>query len=103
MGCHFRKQALALIPKKESDKDVGDEADVDNKARFYTEVTSDIVDLASDDHEAARNDLRKLLRTREEKVDCDTHELLLLAAQVLITSDRDDPKAKENAEDDGDP
>ena len=94
------RKALALTPKKDSDKDVGDEADVDSKARLFTDVIADIVDLTGDGHDDARDNLREILRTRDENLDCDTHELFLLAAQLLTAADRDDPDTKENAEED---
>lgn len=115
-------KALALDPKNqtnenENEKNSGDKedslkktstnnaasgADLDDKARLYAEIVSYVVDLAGEESSDASDNLREVLRTREEKLDSDIHELLLLATQRLIIFDREDSKTRENVDEDAD-
>jgi tetratricopeptide (TPR) repeat protein len=88
--------------KKKSSNDAAGGADLDDKARFYAEVVSYVVDLAGEESGDAGDNLREVLRAREEKLDSDIHELLLLATQRLIIFDRQDSKTQENADEDAD-
>lgn len=96
------QRALELTPKEIPSNAEGPRTWVDSKAKLHNQVIGSIVRLGGEGREQARGELREILRTRGEKLDRDSHELLMLAADLLIASDRTDPKAAGNAEEDAD-
>ena len=96
------QKALEVTPKAVETGAEGPRTWVDSKARLYNQVIDAIVRLAGEGREQARGELREILRNRSTKLDRDSHELLMLAADLLIASERTDPTAAGDAEEDAD-
>ena len=93
---------MELTPRAVEDGAEGPRTWVDSKTRLHNQVIHAIVRLAGEGREQARGELREILRNRSAKLDRDSHELLMLAADLLIASERTDPMAAGDAEEDAD-